>query len=644
MIPCFPLPFPDEILYSVWARYGDRVQYPYKTWVLQELFGGSKVRPSIDLPCHLKYFVDSLPFGHGYTTDYLIDHHTLLPFYGVFFTLERLKRIKEQMAMDDPTSLHWRAGLSSGRRGIPVPSWLRYCPKCVVEDRAQFGECYWHRLHQVPGVELCPVHKTLLEQSLLLTRGVENGHGLASAEQTIQLTLPRPATSSPFFKILMDIASEVFYLLEHPFPFKDPHLFPQRYRTLLAQHGFMTPKGLIRVGDLLKTFTEYYPQELLRAIHCEIKVLDRPGITWIAKLTRSNSRVYHPLYHILVIHCLDSTLEEFHRQDHTLPSPFGDGPWPCLNPVCEYYQQRRILTYQTKEVQVKGKVSGEFTCICGFTYVRSGPDLAPDNIYKKGKVLSYGPIWEAKLCELWFDTKVSLKRLARQLGVNPVTAKKHAALLNLPLRQGSSNTPPEKTLPVRDKKDKSWCRRQWLAILEEAKDEPLSVLQRRAKGVYSWLTRHDKDWFDAHRPIPRMRSRMPTSLARADQRNKDYTRHDTLVAEAIRVAARKLVNLPGRPVKVTRNRITLDVPDVRRLRAGMNRLPLTTQVLQEVVETREAFALRRIKWTLDRYIEERSCPRQWQFLDRAGLEVQILQIQSVQQAFEAAVNMLSQFT
>jgi hypothetical protein len=644
LIACFCDPHPDELLYSAWARSGDRVRYPYKTMVLQELFGSSTIRPNIDLPCYLKYFVDSLPVGHGYTVDYFIDHHTLLPFYGAFFTSERLKSIKEQMNSGDPSSLHYRVGMSSGRRGIPTPPWLRYCPNCVEEDRVLFGVCYWHRLHQVPGVELCPIHSMMLEQSLLPTRGSENGYPLVSAEQAIQLTPPRSAASSPFSQILMDIAIEISYLLEHPFIFQDPHLFPQRYRALLAQHDFITPRGFIRVNDFLKSFTEYYPQELLRTIHCEIKVLDHPEHTWIARLPQNNSKVYHPLYHILVIHFLDSTLERFLCQDHTLPSPFGDGPWPCLNPVCEYYQQRRIPTYQTKEVKVKGKVTGEFTCTCGYTYIRSGPDLSPDDIFQKGKVLSYGPVWEAKLRELWLDKQVSLKSLAYHLGVDPKTARRQAGLLDLALRQDDPNAPPEKTLPASNKKDRSWYRTQWLVILEEAKDEPLYVLRGRAKGIYSWLARNDKDWFAAHHPVRRMRRKTSASPARVDQRYTDYTLLDPLLAEAIRVTAYKLIHFPGRPVKVTRNRITMDVPEVRRLRrASMNRLPLAKQALQEVVESREALALRRIKWTLDRYLEEQSCPAQWKFLERAGLKARILQFQNVQKAFDSAMSTLSQF-
>src|SRR5713101_4401270 len=105
MIAYFRDPYPDELLYSDWARCGDRVRYPYKTRLLKDLFGSNKIRPNVDLPCYLRYFVDNLPPEHGYTTDYFIDHHTLLPFYGAFFPPERLRRIKEQMNTSDAAGL-----------------------------------------------------------------------------------------------------------------------------------------------------------------------------------------------------------------------------------------------------------------------------------------------------------------------------------------------------------------------------------------------------------------------------------------------------------------------------------------------------------------------------------------------------------
>ena len=33
-----------------------------------------------------------------------------------------------------------------------------YCPACMEEERRVYGEPYWHVLHQMEGVEFCPIH------------------------------------------------------------------------------------------------------------------------------------------------------------------------------------------------------------------------------------------------------------------------------------------------------------------------------------------------------------------------------------------------------------------------------------------------------------------------------------------------------
>lgn len=50
MIGWFPDPYPDELLYSVAARYAERVGYPNCTAAIEELFGGGSTRVSIDFP------------------------------------------------------------------------------------------------------------------------------------------------------------------------------------------------------------------------------------------------------------------------------------------------------------------------------------------------------------------------------------------------------------------------------------------------------------------------------------------------------------------------------------------------------------------------------------------------------------------
>jgi len=71
-----------------------------------------------------------------------------------------------------------------------------------------------------------------------------------------------------------------------------------------------------------------------------------------------------------------------------------------------------------------------------------------------------------------------------------------------------------------------------------------------------------------------------------------------------------------------------------------NDFPLTVQAFQEVQETREAFALRRIQWALEKYQEESLQPTRREFILRAKAR-RVLDIPSVQAAIEEALTELA---
>src|SRR5258706_13332752 len=133
MIDYFTDPFPDELLYSVWARCSDHVGYTAQVDIHRELFGRRYANSVVDLPCHLDYFVSHLPPEHVYTADYFIDFHTLLPFYSPFLPLDRFSCVRQQMLLGSAEALHSRLGII--HTSIPRPQWLRYCPLCAEQDK-----------------------------------------------------------------------------------------------------------------------------------------------------------------------------------------------------------------------------------------------------------------------------------------------------------------------------------------------------------------------------------------------------------------------------------------------------------------------------------------------------------------------------
>lgn len=508
MIEHFLDPHPDEILYSVWARFSDHVSYPSKSDTFLELFGSRDVRPSIDLPCRLQCFVDALPQDHSYTVDFFINRHTLFPYYQAFLPIERSQIVRNTMTFGIGKGVHERTGII--RRIFP-PLWLRFCPVCVAEDKREFGECYWHRLHQLPGVEICPLHKVLLENSSVRMRnGDMSQDSIFSAEEAIKDVPLYGTSSSPFFDTLLFIAQESSYLLEHPLLILDMRILHQKYHTLLAQRGFITPQGRLRVVELFNSFQEYYPQDLLSLLQCNLRNTRQLDSQWLGRIFKrpesKETPVLHPLYHLLVIHFLGFTLKSILSQDIPTLAPFGIGPWPCLNPICKHFRQKKILFYQLPDANKNRTLVGRFSCECGYKYSRVGPDTSSDDAFR-GKVLSHGTVWDNKFCELWSNTTVSMNKICSILHTSYSSLNNHARRLELPVPRGSLYTTTNEKRPTRRGKDRFWYREQWLALIENFPGETRAKLKVRAKGIYSWLIYNDREWFDIHSPVKEKCSR-----------------------------------------------------------------------------------------------------------------------------------------
>lgn len=129
MIGFFPDPYPDELLYSICARYHYRVGYREKISTARDLFN-ARTPIGFTLPNWLKRLISVLPPGHCYSVDQLIDEHTLLPFYEPFLSPERVGQIRYVMGekrRGTPDLIGVGAMLPAKTR----PESLRYCPACV---------------------------------------------------------------------------------------------------------------------------------------------------------------------------------------------------------------------------------------------------------------------------------------------------------------------------------------------------------------------------------------------------------------------------------------------------------------------------------------------------------------------------------
>lgn len=180
MIAYLPEIYPDELVYSWLARYYIKTGYVRYAFVAEELFQKKTVRPDIEFVNQytapaLQAITEKIPMQR------IIEQHTMFPYYGRFLQKERRNQAYTEMIQ---TKGNYHNLLPMPKRKGNTDRYLRYCPVCAENDRKQYGEAYWHRIHQLQGVNICPIHKCYLINSAVRISG-KTSPTLVAAESCV---------------------------------------------------------------------------------------------------------------------------------------------------------------------------------------------------------------------------------------------------------------------------------------------------------------------------------------------------------------------------------------------------------------------------------------------------------------------------
>jgi hypothetical protein len=618
VIGVFLDPHPEEILYSTIARNAAAIHYPNLRLVGETYFGDSQAIATVMLPCKLEYLITHLHSGTVHTVNSLIERHTLLPLFAPFVPPERVTQLRNDMNGTQGMGVHMRAGVMAST--IPLPDTLRFCPTCTAEDREQYGEGYWHRQHQVPGVYICSQHHVWLEMTTASIANRQTRHEYITIENVIQnLPSSRSISNTSRETKLLAIAQLVEALFaQRTSPPGLEHL-RERYIRALIKRDLATFSGRVRMREVLETFIAFYSGEFLCFLQCTPDV--RSQDNWLARLIRKPNGALHPLHHLLLIHFLGGDINDYVLGQLKPSTPFNSGPWPCLNPVCEYYHKHVIKTCTiTYPPGLNGQPSASFACTCGFTYRRVGPDTRREDAYRRGKIIAVGHVWESALQEYWMNTSFSVNRIAEMLGVDPMTIKRHAQRLGLSMvrtkKKKALAIPQTRILETENSEEatnklQATMRDLWLQTCQTHGYKGSTVVRQQVPRVYTWLYRHDRDWLKQHLP-PRKRSDPPQRV--------DWCARDAKIAKLIPEAAQRLQTQPGRPRQITIAAIGRAIGYTAMIQQHLDLLPLTAAALAEVVESRIAFAVRRIQWALACYYSQGKVPKGWEIVRLSGVE------------------------
>ncbi|QQE78395.1 TnsD family Tn7-like transposition protein [Alicyclobacillus sp. SO9] len=608
--------YPDELLVGLIARYHIYSGHSSFKESVRKAFGLEGVRPSVHLPSHLCRLEQQGHFDKS--AEALIMENTLFPYYCSFLHPRMAERVKQDMLHDGNLSVYLESGLVASR--VPLGLQMVWCPLCVEDDIQTYGEPYLHRVHHIPGVKVCPKHSVKLRSkcphcdSAPYQRGIQEfpypltvctcGHSLLVPERNNDPLLARLASDSQF-------------ILNNTAPWDSLEFLRERYINALYKMDLATPKGSIRQAALYERFMRQFPQAFWTEVGVGAPIKDNEW-SWLRELTRKPKKALHPMLHILLIEFLSEDAPRFFSRSRF--TPFGRGPWPCLNKAADHHMQNVVEDLTITICSDTRRPVGTFRCNCGFTYSRRGPDRREEDRIRFGRIKEFGHVWENKLQTLISQEGWSLRGLARELGTDPKV---------ITIRLNEQIVPPE-NLESTVVSQLELRRQRFTSIMYGNPSLSRTQLRHMDNRDYQWLLRHDRQWLE--QMLPRPLTNVATNRPRVDWRARDLA-----MSHVVEKTVQQIIDEREKPVRVTVGRIGRVCGKKSMLEKCLSKLPLTQQVLDDHMETVADFQKRRIRRAVSYLLGQGEPVAEWKVMRLAGLSNPM--DQGVQKCLREAVDL-----
>lgn len=562
MLSYFSEVYPGELLYSVLARYRRHIGLPGITQTMRILFGRFHVNASIDLQGHLQYLANIIPPARGLTVNYLIDKLTLFSYLTAFEPPSVQSRSRQEMTNGQVENLHVRLGLTASRIGSIGR--LRFCSQCTQAMIINHGELYWRRDHQLTSVLVCPEHGcSLLESNISFVQSSRYQYIAATHENCPQHARPIiPLVDQATLTHLQCLAQLSVELLDNP---PKPRTFPSWtafYRNRMIEVGLTLSDGRIDQQRFSQEFRNYYGRtlELLPGV---LEGNEFSG-NWLKAMVRKHRKANHPLYHLLVQIFLAQ--RDLSQRDRPV-SLFGTGPWECLNPLAEHQSTSPIK--DVVQHSNHGKITGVFTCTCGYVYTRSfnssTGDVGPPRFQQ------YGPLLEPTLRKLIAD-EVSRCKIGQMLQLDPKTVFRLTRELDIAKQSGQNIVP----------------------LKNASKKRPSKNASTRKKKTY------------------------PHGKFKSASSRRDWDEIDRVCFAKLRLLP-ELILKESPPVRITFAEFDRRIGKRDWLLTHQHLLPQTKAFLDHTLESLESFQLRRIRWAIQELEMDGGPVKAWLVLRKTGL-------------------------
>ncbi|WP_082707670.1 TnsD family Tn7-like transposition protein [Paenibacillus sp. DMB5] len=582
--------YPNELLLSVVARYHHLNGHKGIKPTRRKMYGLENKKTSSDLPTTI------LPINtiiNG-SMDDILHNNTLFPFYKPFLSEKQAQTIKSHMLGGPGGGVHFTSGIMASV--VRVSGALRLCPICLLEDSLTYGEPFWHREHQLPGNLVCPIHECELLTHCLVCKE------LISANDTKSLSI------CPLFcsqghnlssqvvtnidETLLRVSKGIVELFKFTLEDKLPLSLRDLYVSKLIQMKLCTIGGRINQQEVCSRFRSMFSPDVLLRLGVPVPLGSN---NWLSTLLRKPRYSFHPLLHVLVIELLWGGVHGIVSPINN--TPFGQGPWPCLNKISDHYKKHTILNVTISRCADTKKPVGSFKCeLCGFHYSRRGPDLKYEDMFSYGRIKDFGHYWKSLADDL-LQKGGTIRSIAKTLAVDSKTVMLYA--------KKKQAQPKQKVDEERD------LRRN--RLLQNMIFSNYTSFRKANGKDYSWLYRHDREWLQTN--LPSMPNKVQ-SRSRVNWNQRDVEMADELNQVILRLRSEK-----GKPQRITLSKIGRLTGKLAIFERHLDKLPLCQGLLKINLETEEKHQMRKIDWALSKISQQGKRPMKWRVLRETGIRI-----------------------
>lgn len=477
----YPNFYPEETVTSFVVRQVLSSGYPSIRSSQKLLLGNENLQVNSSFPSLLPWISNQFSLD----TNVIINSQTNLNYFRPFLSKPKYHQIRSAFGKGSTDLIHKWLGITSNR--IKEKETLSYCPLCASADIKKIGVAYWHRQHQLCGIQQCSVHgidliEIEVKRRILILPPQDECLGVSESA----LSISSFTNISQWFLRQNDV--------EH-FNFKQ---LVDCYRLALFDRGLACQSLGIRQENFRNELKCHYKNELKTKEWQQIFESNQTYPYPQQLFYNYNKCHLHPAKHIALIAFLFNTPSEFLNAYH------------CSKENRAIHFQSQHIPTEDKRNSVK-KITAQIMRLLkkGLSLRNISKHVGLSVIAVKSKVLANGGVINRRESKIFADERRSIfrklfigmptKQIAKQFDIS-------VGAVEQLLTQYPAIVKQRHHFRYREKQEEH--RSILSAVMAKNPNYSRAKLKIKVSASYLWLFKNDKQWLYQNLPPSKLNKKM----------------------------------------------------------------------------------------------------------------------------------------